>query len=421
MTRSRLFYGWIVVTVTVVVVLITAGIRTAPGAFILTMTDEPGWSTGSVSFAAAIGLVMFGLAGPISAWLMGRIGVRNVVLLSLAITTLSLVITSIVREIWQLTLSFGLLSGLGTGLVASVLGPTVATRWFVRHRGLVTGILGASNSTGQLIFFPFLTALALIADWRIAALVLAALSAALFVPVLIWVRNDPAEVDARPLGVAVGEIVATPPPDPGIMRRAIRTSDFWFLAGTFFVCGATSNGLIGQHFIPHAVDHGFTAVAASSALAFMGIFNFIGTIASGWLTDRWDPRKLLLIYYGFRGVSLLFVPFIHDTVSIGAFAILFGLDYIATVPPTVALVADRFGRHNVGAVYGWVFAAHMLGAAIAAWAAGIVREHIGDYAPAFIAAGWIAIITGFAALAIRRPERPAGEDGVASALAAEPA
>lgn len=416
---SRVFYGWVVVAVTVLVVLVTAGVRSAPGAFILTMTDEPGWSTASVSFAAAVGLVVFGLAGPVSAWLMGRIGVRNVVLLSLAITTVSLVITSVVREIWQLTLSFGFLSGLGTGLVASVLGPTVATRWFVRHRGLVTGILGASNSTGQLIFFPFLTALAVFADWRLAALVLAGLSVALVVPVLLWIRNDPADVGARPLGVAAGRIAATPPPDRGVMRRAVRTSDFWFLAGTFFVCGATSNGIVGQHFIPHAVDHGFTAVAASSALALMGVFNFLGTIASGWLTDRWDPRRLLLAYYGFRGISLLLVPFIHDTLSIAAFAVLFGLDYIATVPPTVALVADRFGRHNVGVVYGWVFAAHMLGAAIAAWAAGIVRENVGDYAAAFVAAGWIAIVAGFAALAIRRPGEADPTTG--AALAGDPA
>ena len=183
-------------------------------------------------------------------------------------------------------------------------------------------------------------------------------------------RNDPADVGERPLGVADGEIHATPPPDRGIMRRAVRTSDFWFLAGTFFVCGATSNGLVGQHFIPHAVDHGFTAVAASGALAVMGLFNFVGTLASGWLTDRYDPRRLLLIYYSFRGLSLFLVPFIHDELTIAAFAVLFGLDYIATVPPTVALVADRFGRHNVGMVYGWVFAAHMIGAAIAAWAAG---------------------------------------------------
>jgi sugar phosphate permease len=401
----RLFYGWIVVAVTAVVVVIVAGVRSAPGAFLLSMTQEPGWSTASVSFAAAVGLVVFGLAGPFSGWLMGRIGVRSVVLVSLAITSVASIASSFVREIWQLTLLFGLVSGFGTGLVASVLAPTVATRWFHRHRGLVTGILGASNSTGQLIFFPLLTSVAVVAGWRTGATLLGVLTLALIVPVLLWVRDDPAQLGVRPLGVSEGEIAPTKPPDAGVMRRAIRTSDFWFLAGTFFVCGATSNGLVGQHFIPHAVDHGFTPIAASTALAVMGVFNFVGTIASGFLTDRWDPRRLLLIYYGFRGVSLLFLPFIHDTLSIGAFAVLFGLDYIATVPPTVALAADRFGRHNVGVVYGWIFAAHMIGAAIAAWVAGIVRENVGDYAAAFVAAGWIAIIAGFAALAIRR-ERP---------------
>ena len=415
--RRAFFYGWVVVAVTAIVVLITAGVRSAPGAFLLTMTGEPGWSTASVSFAAAAGLIVFGFAGPVSGSLMGRIGVKNVVLLSLAVTGGALLATSVVREIWQLTLLFGLLSGLGTGLVASVLGPTVATRWFVKDRGLVVGVFGASNSAGQLVFFPVLTALAVTVGWRVGAVVLAVIVLLLVIPVLIWLRNDPAEVGARPLGAPEGALAPARPPDPGVMRRAIRTSDFWFLAGTFFICGATSNGLVGQHFIPHAVDHGFTAVAASGALAVMGVFNFIGTIASGWLTDRLDPRKLLLVYYGFRGVSLLFLPFVHDTMSIAAFAILFGLDYIATVPPTVALVADRFGSHNVGIVYGWVFASHMVGAAIAAWAAGIVRESVGDYAVAFVAAGWIAIVAGFAALAIRRKGPDADVPVVVSAPA----
>ena len=400
--RRAIFYGWVVVAVTSIVVLVTAGVRAAPGAFLLSMTGEPGWTTSSVSFAAAAGLIVFGLAGPISGSLMGRIGVKNVVLLSLVVTGVSLLAASFSREIWQLTLLFGVLSGLGTGLVASVLGPTVATRWFVKDRGLVVGIFGASNSAGQLIFFPFLTGLAVAAGWRAGAVILGIGALALLIPAFIWLKDDPADVGARPRGVKDGEIHHVRPPDRGVMRGAVRTSDFWFLAGTFFICGATSNGLIGQHFIPHAVDHGFTPVAASTALAVMGVFNFIGTIASGWLTDRVDPRKLLLVYYAFRGVSLLLLPFVHDTMSIAAFAILFGLDYIATVPPTVALVADRFGQHNVGVVYGWVFAAHMFGAAIAAWVAGIVRENVGDYAAAFVAAGWIAIVAGFAALAIRR-------------------
>ena len=417
MMRRAFFYGWVVVAVTAIIVLVTAGVRSAPGAFLLSMTGEPGWSTASVSFAAAAGLIVFGLAGPISGWMMGRIGVKNVVLVSLVVTGTSLVAASFSREIWQLTLLFGLLSGLGTGLVASVLGPTVATRWFVKDRGLVVGVFGASNSAGQLVFFPLLTGLAIAVGWRTGAVMLGALSLLLLVPAALWLKDDPADVGARARGAVDGDVAHVRPPDRGVMRGAVRTSDFWFLAGTFFICGATSNGLVGQHFIPHAVDHGFTPVAASSALAVMGVFNFVGTIASGWLTDRVDPRKLLLVYYAFRGVSLLFLPFIHDTMSIAAFAILFGLDYIATVPPTVALVADRFGQHNVGIVYGWVFASHMVGAAIAAWVAGIVRENVGDYAAAFVAAGWIAIIAGFAALAIRRKRPDADLPATASAAA----
>jgi len=402
--RSRIFYGWIVVAVAATVVLVTAGVRAAPGAFLLSMTDEHGWSTAAVSFAAAVGLVAFGLAGPLSGWLMGRLGVKRVVILSLLTTGSALLVSSVVTQIWQLTLTFGLFAGIGSGLVASVLGPTVAARWFIRDRGLVTGLFGASSSAGQLVFIPVLTVLAVAFDWRLAAVALAVLALLLIPPVILFVRNDPSEVNERPLGAPDGPIRPPPPPDAGIMRRAVRTPDFWFLAGTFFVCGATSNGVVGTHFIPHAVEHGFTQTAAASALAVMGVFNFVGTIASGWLTDRYDPRKLLLMYYTFRGLSLLFLPFVHDTMTIGVFAILFGLDYIATVPPTVALAADRFGAHNVGVVYGWVFAAHMLGAAIAAWVAGVVRESVGDYAAAFVAAGWIAIVAGFAALMIRRRE-----------------
>ncbi len=401
--RRALFYGWVVVAVTAVVLLVTAGVRAAPGAFLITMEQEPGWSTGALSFAIAIGLLTYGLSGPISGRLMAVIGIRGVTLLSVILTAGSLIVSAFAREIWQLAIFFGLLSGLSSGLVASILGPTVASRWFLKDRGLVTGILGASVSAGQLIFFPLLTGLAVGAGWRTGAIVLAGIALVLVVPVLLWLREDPADVGLVPYGSVPGTTVeAARGPDPGIMRRAVRSSDFWFLASTFFVCGATSNGLIGVHFISHAVEHGFTAGVAAEALALMGLFNFVGTIASGWLTDRRDPRKLLLIYYGFRGVSLLFLPFVHDSMGILAFSILFGLDYIATVPPTVALVADAFGRQNVGIVYGWVFAAHQLGAAIAAFVAGVVRENVGDYAAAFVAAGWIAIIAGFAALAIRR-------------------
>jgi len=400
----RLYYGWVVVWVTALVLLITAGTRTAPGAFLLDMEADTGWSKALLSLAAALGLVVFGLAGPISGVFMGRHGVRRVTLAALVITAASMALSSQVTEAWQLAFFFGLTSGLGTGLVASVLAATVGTRWFVERRGVVLGILGASGSAGQLVFFPLLTIMATTIGWRLGSVAIAAICLVVAIPVVLLMRNDPADIGLRPLG-GEGPVAPSPGPEPGIMRRAVRTSDFWLLAGTFFVCGATSNGLVGQHFIAHAADHGFTAVAASGALAMMGAFNFVGTIGSGWLTDRVDPRRLLLVYYSFRGLSLLFVPTIHDSLGITGFAILFGLDYIATVPPTIALAADAFGKRNVGVVYGWIFAAHMMGAAFAAFAAGATRDLVGDYAIAFIVAGWMAIAAGVVALSIRR--RPA--------------
>ncbi len=404
---KRLYYGWIVVLVTIPVLMVTAGIRAAPGAWLVPMRDELDWSTASLSFAAALGLVVYGLGGPVSGSLMNRLGVRTVTLLSLLLSALSMVLSSLVQSQWQLGLFFGVLSGLATGLVASVLGATVANRWFVTHRGLVVGVMGAAVSAGQLVFFPLLTAWAVSLGWRPAALILAGVCALLILPVLLFLKDDPESLGLAPLGAEAAETAYQAKADPTVMRRALHAPAFWLLAVTFYVCGATSNGLVGQHFIPHAVDHGFTQLAAANALALMGAFNFVGTLASGWLTDRFDPRRLLLVYYSFRGVSLLFLPFVHDTLGLVAFGVLFGLDYIATVPPTVALAADTFGRRNVGVVYGWVFAAHQLGAAVAAWAAGLARDSFGDYAFAFYLAGVMAVLAGVMALLIRRAPRPA--------------
>lgn len=406
MKSRKLYYGWIIVLVTIPVLMVTAGIRSAPGAWLVPMQRELGWSTASLSLAAAIGLVVYGLGGPLSGNLMNRFGVRNVTLVSILLSALSMVASSFVQTQWQLNLFFGFASGLATGLVASVLGALVANRWFVTHRGLVVGVMGAAVSAGQLVFFPLLTVWAVEMGWRTAALVLAGVCLTLLLPVLLFMRNDPESMGLLPLGGAA-EDEPKAPNETRVMRRALRSPDFWLLAVTFYVCGATSNGLVGQHFIPHAVDHGFTQTGAASALALMGAFNFVGTILSGWLTDRYDPRRLLLIYYSFRGLSLLFLPFLHDTLSIIAFSVLFGLDYIATVPPTIALAADTFGRRNIGIVYGWIFAAHQLGAAVAAWAAGLARDSFGDYALAFYLAGAMAVLAGLMALVIRRTKKAA--------------
>jgi len=404
---SRFYYGWVVVAATAVAILFAAGIRVAPGAFLLDMANSTGWSRASLSLAAAIGLLVYGFTGPAAGSLMLRIGSRKVATAALLITAAALAVTSVVQEEWQLTLTFGLLSGIGTGMIASVLGATVANRWFVRHRGVVIGIFGAASSAGQLIFYPLLTAMVEGSGWRGAALTLAILAALLSIPIALLLRDDPADLALKPLGESATDRPVQRTSEEGTMRRALRTPTFWLLAGTFFVCGFSSNGVVGQHFIAHAVDHGFTPGVAAEALALMGIFNFFGTIASGWLTDRIDPRKLLFVYYLFRGVSLLTLPAIHDSLGIVAFAVLFGIDYIATVPPTIALTADTFGRRNVGVVYGWVFAAHMVGAAVAAWGAGIIRDTQGSYTIAFISAALLAGLASLAALMIRRPTVPA--------------
>jgi sugar phosphate permease len=404
--RDKAFYGWTMVAVTAVVLLVTAGARSAPTALLLPMQASEGWSKSQISFAVGLGLVLFGLGGPLAGNLMQRFGVRNVSIVSLLLTSLSMVLSSLVRTTWQLDLTFGLLSGLGTGLVSSVLGATVANRWFIAKRGLVTGIFGASTSAGQLIFVPLLVALAAGMGWRNASLVIAAIAVLVVLPVVFLMRDEPSDVKQRPLGATADTPTVQAQSEQGMMARALKSLDFWLLAGTFFICGATSNGLIGNHLIPHAVEHGLSQPAAANIYALMGLFNFVGTIGSGYLTDRYDPRRLLMTYYGFRGLSLLILPFVHDVAGLSVFAVMFGLDYIATVPPTVALVADVFGRRNVGVVYGWVFAAHQLGAALAGWLAAVARESFGDYGFAFLVAGSIAIAGSLLSLGIRRHPAP---------------
>ena len=404
--RGRVFYGWVMVAVAFAVILIGAGTRAAPGALLLPIQADTGWTVGQITIAGAAGLLLLGLGGPVSGWLIDRFGVRRTTIAALALTASGMAASALATEVWQLVVLFGIVSGFGAGLVSSSLGPIVATRWFVRRRGLVIGVFGAAASAGQLLFIPFLTGIGTDQGWRLAAGVLGGLVALAIIPALVLLRERPESVGTRALGQPEDAPVVAQRADPGIMRRAIRHPAFWLLAGTFFVCGATSNGVVGQHFIAHAVDHGFTAGTAAGALALMGVFNFTGTIISGFLTDRFDPRKLLLTYYVFRGISLLFLPALHSSTDIVIFSVLFGLDYIATVPPTVALVADVFGRNNVGIVYGWVYAAHMLGAAILAQVAAIIRDEAGNYTLAYLTAGWMAVAAGVVILALRRARPP---------------
>ncbi len=401
----RLHYGWIVVAVAGAAVLIGAGVRSAPGIFLIAMEDDIGISRSAVSLAVALGLIFYGLAAPLSGRFVDRVGPRKVATLGLLVTAAGSALAAVANSGWQLDLFLGVVSGIGTGLIGSVLGAAIANRWFVTNRSMVVGLFGALMSAGQLLFIPLLSSISLSYGWRTATWGLAGLAAAAIHPVAWLVRDHPSSMGLAPYGAT--EPVPPPTPDPSIMKKALRSRDFWLLAGTFGICGLTTHGIVGTHFVAHAVEHGFTAQIAAGTLALMGAFNFIGTLASGWLTDRMDPRRLLMIYYSFRGLSLFFVPLVHDQLGLIAFAVLFGLDYIATVPPTVALTVEIFGTQNVGTVYGWVFFAHQAGAALAAFGFGVLREEAGDYVLAFLLAGALAVAAGAASLSIKRNQRPA--------------
>ncbi len=403
---QRFYYGWVVVAVTALTLLISAGVRSAPGVFLLPINAEMGWSRATISFAVFLGLLLYGFAGPASGSLMDRFGPRRLMLAGMLLISVSMAASAIMQSQWQLNLFWGGLSGLGTGVASAVLGATVANRWFVQRRGLVMGVFGAATSAGQLIFVPLLIMLSEQIGWRNSILWLGGITLVILIPIAIFMRDEPASIGLRAYGTSEIDAPAQlkVQAEHGVMRQALRSPAFWLLSITFFVCGASSNGLIGTHFIPYAIDCGITQTTAAGALALMGMFNFVGTIGSGWLTDRLDPRKLLLVYYGFRGLSLILLPFVQNTFGLTLFAVLFGLDYIATVPPTTALVADLFGRKHVGTVFGWVFCAHQIGAALAAWLGGLARDSLGDYVMAFVIAGIMAITAGVLALMIGRRE-----------------
>ena len=350
--------------------LVSAGIRAAPGVLIVPLEQDTGWSRTLIASAVSVGLLLVGFAGPLAGWLVDKLGPRLVMLAGLGLMIFSMVASALMQTPWQMLLFWGAVSGLATGLVGAVMGTAVANRWFYARRGMVLGIFGAATSAGQLIFLPAIVATTGVIGWRGVSYVLAALAAALIPLVLLLMRNAPGDVGALPYGLSEAPpAAATRPSGMAVMGVAVRSPTFWLLSATFFICGASSNGIIGTHFVSHAVDHGIAPGTAAGVLALMGLMNFVGTLGSGFLTDRYDPRVLLACYYGFRGLSLIFLPFISSPLGLAFFAILFGLDYIATVPPTSALVADSFGRANAGTVFGWVFCAHQIGAALAAWPA----------------------------------------------------
>jgi predicted MFS family arabinose efflux permease len=386
-----------------------AGFRAAPGALMVPLHHEFGWSTSVMSLAVGINLLLYGLTAPFAAALMDRFGIRQVVAGALTLVALGAGGSVLMTASWQLLVFWGVLIGLGTGSLALVFAATIANRWFHRRRGLVMGVLTAGSATGQLIFLPVVAHLAETVGWRPASLVVAAAALAV-VPVAWWViRDRPEDVGALPYG-ADDSYVAQAPVSAGAARRAIegltfasRQRSFWALAVAFAICGATTNGLIGIHFIPSAHDHGMSTTTAAGLLAAVGVFDIAGTVASGWLTDKFDPRKLLAAYYGFRGVSLVLLPqLLAETVhpSMVLFIVIYGLDWVATVPPTAVLCREIFGDRGT-IVFGWVFASHQIGAAVAALAAGVIRDTFGTYTYAWWGGAALCALALFLSIAVR--------------------
>ncbi|KCV63692.1 transporter, major facilitator family protein [Bordetella bronchiseptica 99-R-0433] len=394
--------------------LVSAGLRSTPSVLIVPLEQAFGWSRSTISLAAAIGIFLYGLAGPFAAAAMEHFGLRRVLIGALLLMAASSAASAFMTESWHLLLTWGVFSGIGSGAVAVVLGATIVNRWFTTRRGLMMGLLTASTATGNLLFLPVLAALAASGDWtRVVWAV--AIGAALMAPLAWWLVPDrPADVGLRPYGSAPDAPEPSVAPRTGLLaatfgalRRAARTRTFWYLFATFFVCGFTTNGLVGTHLIALCGDHGIAEVQAAGLLALMGIFDLVGTTASGWLTDRYDPRRLLFVYYGLRGLSLMYLPYSDFSFySLSLFAIFFGLDWIATVPPTLRLTTEAFGDRDAPIVFGWIVAGHQLGAASAAWMGGFVRETTGSYLMAFVLAGGTGLIAAIIALMINRKPRP---------------
>lgn len=409
-------YAFVVVGVVFLSLLVAAGQRGAPGVLLQPLEQAFGWDRATVSLSASLGILCYGLMGPFAAALMQRFGIRRVIILALALMSVAIAASYFMTESWQLILLWGLLSGIGSGCVALVLAATIVARWFTTHRGLIMGIMTASTATGALIFFPGLAWITEHGGWQPVVLTVAA-GTAVMIPVIYFLLPEwPSNIGLRRFGATPEE--ADPTQDRrnlvalslGTLFRAMKTKAFWYLFATFWVCGFTTNGLVGTHLIAFCGDHGIIEVKAAGLMVTMGIFDLIGTTASGWLTDRFDPRKLLFMYYGLRGLSLMFLPYSDFSFyELGIFAVFYGLDWIATVPPTLKLIQENFGTADSPIIFGWVAAGHQIGAAMAAAFAGWMHSWQGNYVQAFLIAGFTGLIAAVISLLIARP----GKDSAA--------
>jgi MFS family permease len=409
--QKKIHPGWIAVTVTFFTLMATSGFRSAPSVLIVPLEEAFGWSRSDISLAVAINVMLFGLVAPFAAALMERFTVRKVVMSALALVAVSSSSTIFITHPWHLWALWGIGVGVGAGSMALVFAATIANRWFVARKGIVVGALTAATATGQLIFLPLLSHFALTYGWKSVSLTVGGASALVIPFIYFFLKEKPEAIGITPYGAPDN----WQPPAPSDMsagriaidtvQKASKNRDFWILFFSFFVCGLSTNGLIGTHFIPAAHDHGMGETVAASLLALVGLFDVIGTIFSGYLTDKYDPRKLLFFYYGLRGLSLILLPSIlfstlHPSTLV--FVIFYGLDWVATVPPTLMLSRAILGTQRATVVYGWVFVGHQVGASVAAFGAAVLRVKLGDYALAFYISAAMCLISAYAVLQIAK-------------------
>jgi sugar phosphate permease len=395
----RLHYAWIIVVVTFVATIVIAGVRATPTVLIVPLEQEFHWSRPTISFAIGINLLLYGAVGPFAAAVMDRFGARRTMMLAFAATAMGVALTPGMSEAWQLVALWGVLVGLSTGFVGAYLAAFIAARWFRAREGLVVGILTAANAAGQLVFLPTMAALATSAGWRLVSLVLAATVCAVLPLIAVLMRDRPEDLGLTRYGDAShSRSAAAPAGNPAAvafraLATGVRSRDFWLIAGGYFACGATTNGLIGTHLIPACIDHGLSEVAGADLLAATGVFALIGGTLSGWLSDRCDNRILLCCYYGFRGLALLYLPFALDMSFYGLslFSMVYGLDWIASAPPTVRLMSSVVGTERIGIMVAWITVIHQIGSASAAYFAAVLRIAFGTYFEAFIFSGMLLV------------------------------
>ncbi len=426
--RRGIHFSWVVAAVVFLTMLSSAAALGLPGAFLQPLSREFGWNLEQMSSALALRFALFGLMGPFAAVLMSRYGLRRIICTAMVLMVSGLALATRMTALWQLVLLWGVVLGIGSGMTALVLGATVANNWFESRRGLVLGMLTASSATGQLLFLPLAAWLIEHLGWRMAILPAALMCVLVFALAFLLIRNHPSELGLRAFGAdtSVAEAEAAPPRRLSllapitVLASASRNTMFWVLAGTFFVCGLSTNGLIQTHFISLCGDYGLAALPAASVLAMIGAFDFVGTILSGWLSDRFDNRKLLFWYYGLRGLSLLWLPHSDFTLyGLSFFAMFYGLDWVATVPPTVKLASAAFDKLRGPMIFGWIFAAHQIGGAVAAYGAGLTRTVMASYTPALYTAGAACILAALSVVWVRGP-RVSGSSGEGPALEAAP-